>query len=150
MPSAGCRLWGLLLGLLLSTVRWLLSLQMGCKQAFKLTPKAMEPSESRFSPISGVKRVFGKKVLVNFGIDFLKFMGVGAVLYGLIETILEGSDFLRDTDSHWTCWNVHYAGLFGHVRIFDSGYDHRRADQFLVSEAQDSQGDDDDQARGQR
>ncbi|MGB0371228.1 MAG: EscU/YscU/HrcU family type III secretion system export apparatus switch protein [Opitutales bacterium] len=60
----------------------------GMQTRFKLTTKAIEPSITKFNPISGFKRIFGKEVLVNFGIDFLKFVGVGSVLYGLIDTIL--------------------------------------------------------------
>ncbi|MEM7674104.1 MAG: EscU/YscU/HrcU family type III secretion system export apparatus switch protein, partial [Verrucomicrobiota bacterium] len=45
----------------------------GLQTKFKLTPKAMSPSLSKFNPISGLKRLFGKEVLANFGIDFMKF-----------------------------------------------------------------------------
>ena len=65
----------------------------GLQTKFKLSRKAMEPSLSKFNPITGAKKFFGKEVFVNFGIDFLKFMGIGTVLYGLIETILEDPIF---------------------------------------------------------
>ena len=65
----------------------------GLQTGFKFTPKAMEPKFSKMNPLAGLKRMFGKEVLANFGIDFLKFMGVGTVLYGLIETILDDPIF---------------------------------------------------------
>ena len=65
----------------------------GLQTKFKLSQKAIEPSLSKFNPISGLKRIIGKEVLANFGIDFMKFVGIGAVLYGLIETILEDPIF---------------------------------------------------------
>ena len=65
----------------------------GLQTGFKLTPKAMEPNMKRFNPISGFKKIFGKEVMANFGIDLMKFLGVGTVLYGLIETILDDPIF---------------------------------------------------------
>ena len=68
-------------------------LASGLQTRFKLTIKTMAPSLTKLNPLSGFKRVFGKEVLVNFGVDLMKFVGIGSVLYGLIEHILQDPIF---------------------------------------------------------
>ena len=60
----------------------------GLQSGFKLTLKRMEPSLTRFNPVAGFKKFFGKEVFMNFVFDVAKFFGIGAILYGVLDRIL--------------------------------------------------------------
>lgn len=54
----------------------------GVQSGFKLTLKVLEPNLNKLNPVSGLKNIFSTKSLVQFGIDFLKFIAIGAIIWG--------------------------------------------------------------------
>ena len=53
----------------------------GLQTGFRYTPKVISPSLNKFNPVTGAKKIFGIKGLKTFLIDFLKFLGIGTVVW---------------------------------------------------------------------
>ncbi len=78
-------------GVLLTIGHALLPLLVGCAGAallagglqsgFQLTPKATTFKLESLNPVAGLGRIFTQAALVKAGIDLLKFLAVGSVLY---------------------------------------------------------------------
>ena len=60
----------------------------GIQSKFKLPLKALEPSLNRLNPINGIKRLFSTKSAAQGGIDLLKFIAVGLIIWGAIKHIM--------------------------------------------------------------
>jgi len=60
----------------------------GIQSKFRLTLKALKPSLNKINPISGIKRLFSAKTLVQAGVDFLKFVAVALIIWGAITHIM--------------------------------------------------------------
>lgn len=65
----------------------------GLQSGFRLTLKALEPNVDKFNPVNGVKKLFGTQSLVQFGVDLLKFIAVGGVVYALLVDIYKDPIF---------------------------------------------------------
>ena len=65
----------------------------GCQTGFSYTPGAIKPKLSKFNPISGAKKIFGIKGLKAFGIDFLKFCALGAVVWFTLLIFIDNPIF---------------------------------------------------------
>lgn len=70
----------------------------GLQSGFRMTPKALKLGFSKLNPVSGFKRLFGKEVLVKFGIDLLKLFAIGWVMYGAIKKITNDPIFFASID----------------------------------------------------
>ena len=77
----------------------------GLQSGFKLTPKAMEPKWEKLDPIKGLKRIYSMNTLVQFGVDLLKFVAIGWIVYALVRTKLEDPIF-------WAPVPAKYIGQF--------------------------------------
>lgn len=56
----------------------------GLQSGFRLTPKAMKFNPGKINPVKGFQQKYGKQALVKFGIDFLKFLVLGAVILAAV------------------------------------------------------------------
>lgn len=65
----------------------------GLQTGFRLTPKVLEPKLDKLNPVSGFKRIYGSQALITFGIDFLKFFAIGAVVILSIRYITQDPIF---------------------------------------------------------
>ena len=65
----------------------------GLQTGFRFTPKALEPKLDKLNPVNGIKRIFGSQALITFGIDFLKFFAIGAVVVLAIQYITQDPIF---------------------------------------------------------
>lgn len=70
----------------------------GMQSDWKLTTKVLSPSLGKFNPINGIKRIFSTRSAVQAGVDFLKFIAVGTIIWGAIEQIM--SDPIFHTTVH--------------------------------------------------
>ncbi len=70
----------------------------GLQSGFRLTPKALKLGFEKLNPITGTKRLFSKDTLVKFGIDLLKLVAIGIVLYGAIVKIISDPIFYASID----------------------------------------------------
>lgn len=70
----------------------------GMQSGFKLTPKALKFGFEKLNPVNGFKRLFGKEVLVRFGIDLLKLGAISWVMYGAIKKITNDPIFFAKID----------------------------------------------------
>jgi len=65
----------------------------GLQTRFRLTPKVLELKWARLNPVAGVERLFAKDVFVRFGIDLLKLIALGSVLWAAASRILDDPIF---------------------------------------------------------
>lgn len=70
----------------------------GLQTKFRLTPKALGVKFSKINPISGTKKLFGKDVLVRFGIDLLKMAAMGTILWFAMKKIVDDPIFYAQVD----------------------------------------------------
>lgn len=61
----------------------------GLQSGFQLSPKAVGFKPEALNPMNGFSRIFSKAALVRAGIDVLKLMAIGYVLYLGTRTLLE-------------------------------------------------------------
>ncbi len=76
---SGCLLAGILAG--------------GLQSGFRLTPKMLELKIERLSPAAGLKKLFDPQSLVRFGVDLLKLLAIGFILFGFIREIMRDPIF---------------------------------------------------------
>ncbi|MBT3483136.1 MAG: EscU/YscU/HrcU family type III secretion system export apparatus switch protein [Opitutales bacterium] len=77
----------------------------GLQSGFRLTPKALKFGFEKLNPIIGAKRLVSKDTLVKFGIDVLKLVAIGIVLYGAVQKIVGDPIFYAPID-------------FNHIGVF--------------------------------
>jgi flagellar biosynthetic protein FlhB len=65
----------------------------GLQTGFRYTPKVINPDLNKFNPVNGAKRIFGAKGLKAFLIDFLKFLGIGTVVWLTLLVFLDDPIF---------------------------------------------------------
>ena len=65
----------------------------GLQTGFRYTPKVINPDLNKFNPVNGAKRIFGPKGLKAFLIDFLKFLGIGTVVWLTLLVFLDDPIF---------------------------------------------------------
>lgn len=65
----------------------------GLQTGFRYTPKVINPSLNKFNPVTGAKKIFGIKGLKTFLIDFLKFLGIGTVVWLTLVVFLDDPIF---------------------------------------------------------
>jgi len=53
----------------------------GLQTGFRFTPKVIEPKLDKLNPITGFKRLYGAKAFITLGVDLLKFIAIGSVVY---------------------------------------------------------------------
>jgi flagellar biosynthesis protein FlhB len=53
----------------------------GLQSGFSLSPKALKFGFEKLNPIQGFSRIFSQRTLVHAGVDFLKMLAIGFVLY---------------------------------------------------------------------
>ena len=70
----------------------------GLQTKFRLTPKALGVKFSKINPIEGAKRLFGKESLVRFGIDLLKLVAMGLILWVAMKKIVDDPIFYAEVD----------------------------------------------------
>lgn len=73
----------------------------GLQSNFKLTLGVLEPKGDKLNPVKGFQRVFSKQLFTQFGIDFLKFSVVGAVIWGALEQIQNHPIFFAPVDKRF-------------------------------------------------
>ena len=61
----------------------------GLQSGFRLSPKAIMPKLEKLDPTKGFGRIFSKASLVHAGIDLLKLIAIGTVLYFGARTLME-------------------------------------------------------------
>ena len=71
----------------------------------RFTPKALKIGFEKLNPITGAKRLVSKDTLVKFGIDLLKLIAIGIVLYGAVQKIISDPIFYAAID-------------FNHIGVF--------------------------------
>lgn len=77
----------------------------GLQSGFRFTPKALKIGFEKLNPITGAKRLVSKDTLVKFGIDLLKLIAIGIVLYGAVQKIISDPIFYAAID-------------FNHIGVF--------------------------------
>tara|TARA_B100000212_G_scaffold341535_1_gene324996 strand:- start:494 stop:1618 length:1125 start_codon:yes stop_codon:yes gene_type:complete len=65
----------------------------GLQTGFRYTPKVISPSLNKFNPVTGAQKIFGIKGLKTFLIDFLKFLGIGTVVWLTLVVFLDDPIF---------------------------------------------------------
>ena len=65
----------------------------GLQTGFRYTPKVINPDLNKFNPVTGAKKIFGIKGLKTFLIDFLKFLGIGIVVWLTLLVFLDDPIF---------------------------------------------------------
>ncbi|HBJ60798.1 MAG TPA: hypothetical protein DDY76_03605, partial [Opitutae bacterium] len=65
----------------------------GLQTGFRYTPKVINPDLNKFNPVNGAKRIFGARGLKAFLIDFLKFLGIGTVVWLTLLVFLDDPIF---------------------------------------------------------
>jgi flagellar biosynthetic protein FlhB len=65
----------------------------GIQTGFRFTPKVIGFKPEKLNPIQGFKRIFGTDSLVNFGIDFLKFLSIAGIVMLLVRDIMKDPIF---------------------------------------------------------
>ena len=70
----------------------------GVQSGFRLTPKALKVGFEKLNPINGTKRLVSKDTLAKFGIDVLKLIAIGVVLYGALQKIINDPIFYTPID----------------------------------------------------
>jgi flagellar biosynthetic protein FlhB len=80
-------------------------LTSGVQSGFRLTPEALTFNLDKLNPVEGFGRVFSKYSLVRTGIDILKLVAIGAVLYAGARAILADPLFAVPVEAA-------YLGLF--------------------------------------
>ncbi len=77
----------------------------GIQTKFRLTPKALGIKFTKLDPIKGAKQLVSKDVLVKFGIDLLKMMAMGLILWVALRKIVKDPIFYAEID-------IKHVGLF--------------------------------------
>lgn len=70
----------------------------GLQSGFRFTPKALKFGFEKLNPVTGTKRLVSKDTLVKFGIDLLKLIAMGIVLYGAVLKITNDPIFYAPID----------------------------------------------------
>ena len=65
----------------------------GMQSGFRLTAGRLEPNLAKFNPVNGMKKLFNAQSAVQLATDLLKFIAIGAILYGLIREIMSDDIF---------------------------------------------------------
>ncbi|HOG93900.1 MAG TPA: EscU/YscU/HrcU family type III secretion system export apparatus switch protein, partial [Opitutaceae bacterium] len=65
----------------------------GFQSGFQLTPKALEFKPERLNPVEGFQRIFSKATLVHAGIDLLKLLAIGFVLWTVAQNLMKDPIF---------------------------------------------------------
>lgn len=60
----------------------------GLQSGFRLTPKVMENGMQKLNPVTGLQRIFSMATVVRIGIDVLKLIAVGLLIYWSLQEIL--------------------------------------------------------------
>lgn len=68
-------------------------LSNGLQSGFQLASKAMTFKIEQLNPVTGFQRMFDKSIFVRSGIDLLKLVAIGSVLYMGARTLLEDPMF---------------------------------------------------------
>lgn len=63
---------------------------------WKVTTKSLEPKLDRLNPVSGFKRIFSSKILVELLKSILKVLIIGLVVYGYIEDQMKSISVVLD------------------------------------------------------
>lgn len=53
----------------------------GLQSGFRLTPKVLKVNPGKLNPVKGIQQKYGMQALFKFGIDFLKFLVMGMVIF---------------------------------------------------------------------
>lgn len=77
----------------------------GLQTKFRLTPKALKFKFNKLNPINGAKQLVSKDVLVRFGIDLLKMIAMGLILWVAMRKIIKDPIFYAEID-------IKHVGLF--------------------------------------
>lgn len=73
-------------------------LASGLQSGFRVTPKVLGFKWNRLSPASGIKRIISARVLVTFGIDFLKLSALTGILYAAVRKLMRDPIFYTPVD----------------------------------------------------
>lgn len=84
---------GKLLGPVLGAAAIAALLAGGFQSGFQLTPKALEIKIERLNPVEGFQRIFSKATLVHSGIDLLKLIAIGFVLWTVARNLMKDPIF---------------------------------------------------------
>ena len=71
----------------------------GLQTGFQLSGKALEFKIDQLNPVEGFSRVFSKSTLVRSGLDLLKLLAIGFVLYLGARTLLEDPMFTAPVEA---------------------------------------------------
>jgi flagellar biosynthetic protein FlhB len=71
----------------------------GLQSGFQLSPKAFGFKPERLNPIPGFQRMFDKSVLVHAGIDFLKLIAIGLILWSVAKTLMKDPMFTAPVEA---------------------------------------------------
>lgn len=77
----------------------------GIQSGFRFTPKVIEMDANKLNPVKGLQNIFSMQSLVTFGIDGLKFVAIGLIIYSALNQIITNPIF-------FTPVNVSYLGSF--------------------------------------
>jgi flagellar biosynthetic protein FlhB len=83
----------------------------GLQSGFQLSPKALGIKFERLNPVSGFQRVFTRSAFVKVGIDVLKLLAIGAVLYLGARTLLRDPLFYAPVEAAYLGTFLHEAAL---------------------------------------
>jgi len=71
----------------------------GLQSGFQLSPKAFGFKPERLNPVPGFQRMFDKSVLVRAGIDFLKLLAIGLILWSVAKTLIKDPMFTAPVEA---------------------------------------------------
>lgn len=83
----------------------------GFQSGFHLTPKALEFSPEKFNPIKGLERCFGKAAWVRGGLDLLKVIAIGMVLYVAARSLFADPLFSAPVEAGYLAEFLHRSTL---------------------------------------
>lgn len=71
----------------------------GLQSGFQLSPKAFGFKLDKMNPVAGFQRLVDKSVLVRAGIDFLKLLAIGLVLWSVAKTLVKDPMFTAPVEA---------------------------------------------------
>jgi flagellar biosynthetic protein FlhB len=92
-------------------------LTAGVQTGFRLTPEAFSISFEKLDPVAGFGRIFSKNALLRTGIDVLKLVAIGGVLYAGARALIADPLFSVPVEAAYLGQFLSHAALIFLVRL---------------------------------
>ncbi len=73
----------------------------GLQSGFNFTPEVMGFKLEKLNPADGLQRVFSKQAWIHGGVDMLKMIAIGMVLWGAADTLLDDPIFSAPVEAEY-------------------------------------------------